>query len=516
MPLSSRSPTILHILQNISLILLAALFVPLCTYIVVLSHIISPFTATTRHIKHHRRWRETSSATFRPRTILVTGVGMSKGLALARVFYRAGHRVIGADFEPYGIPVCGRFSLSLNKFHRLSKPSTTDGESRKYIDNLVGIVKKEKVELWVSCSRVASAVDDGKAAEAVEKLTKCKAIQFGVALTDILHEKHSFIYNTWKLGLQAPGTHLITSVEEALEHLYPNSSPEMADSGSTKKKYIMKSVGLDDPIGANMSVLPRPFFLETELHLSRLNPSPARPFVLEQYFSGPEYCTHSLIIEGKVLAFTACRSAELLMHYKALPSTSLISQAMLKYTQTYAKKMGSSMTGHFSIDFLLDDADSSQEKDVMQRIYPIECNPRVHTAVVLFADVSKDLTEAYLSILPDHSPPVPSSSKQPKPSIVTPSTAAGYYWIGHDLVTLVILPFWEFARRKIDIWIFFTSWIGFVEHVVFWRDGTFEVWDPWPAWWLYCGYWPGMFAVALLTQSWWSRCNVSTTKMFKC
>jgi hypothetical protein len=440
---------------------------------------------------------------------------MSKGLVLAREFYRAGHRIIGADFEPYGVPVCGRFSASLDKFYRLSTPSSAAGGSRKYVDNLVEIVKREKVQIWVSCSGVASAIEDGEAAEAVERLTKCKAIQFGVAMTETLHQKHSFIHNTWKLGLTVPETHLITSVEGAVKYLYPIALPEKVDPGYVQKRYIMKSVGLDDSIRGDMTVLPRSSFLETELYLSRLNPSKSRPFVLQQYISGPEYCTHSLIIEGQVLAFTACRSAELLMHYKALPSTSPLSQAMLTFTQIYAEKTGSSMTGHFSVDFLLDDG-NAQEKDVVQKIYAIECNPRAHTAVVLFADESEDLAEAYLSVLTDHSAPVPSDDQHGKPTIVVPSTTTGYYWIGHDLVTLVILPFWGFARRKIDILTFLASWVEFVEHVLFWRDGTFEVWDPWPAWVLYCVYWPGMFVIALLTKSWWSRCNVSTTKMFKC
>ena len=175
------------------------------------------------------------------------------------------------------------------------------------------------------------------------------------------------------------------------------------------------------------------------------------------------------------------------------------------------------MTGHFSIDFLLDETDDIPDKDLIQKIYPIECNPRANTAVILFADKSEDLAEAYLSSLPDHSPPVPTASPPIKPSIITPSTTTtGYYWIGHDLVTMVMLPFWDFASRKIDIWTFLASWVEFVEHILFWKDGTFEVWDPWPAWWLYCGYWPAMFIMALVTRRWWSRCNVSTTKMFQC
>jgi hypothetical protein len=512
MPLSGQSPTILHILQNASLFLLSTLFIPLCTCIAILSRITSPFTAATKRINRHRQWRATSPATFRARTVLVTGVGTGKGLFLARAFYRAGHRVIGADFEPYGVPVCGRFSVALDKFYRLATPSPVAGGPRKYVDDLVGIVEKEKVELWVSCSGVAAAVEDGEAAEAVETLTKCKAIQFGVTLTKILHGKHSFIENTQNLGLNIPDTHLITSVGDAMKFFYLTFPVE----GSIQKKYIMKSVGLHDSIRLDMTLLPRPSSLDTQTHLSNLKPSPSRPFVLQQFIAGPKYCTHALIIKGEVLAFVACRSSDFLMHYKALPSSCLISEAMLSYTKIYAKKTGHSMTGHFSIDFLLDAADDTPEKDLTHKIYPIQCNPRARTAVILFADESENLAEAYLSLLPDHSTPVPTTSHAPEPSIIAPTTTNGYYWMGHDLVTMVMLPFWDFASRKIEIWTFLASWVEFVECVLFWRDGTFEVWDPWPAWWLYCGYWPGMFAAALVTRRWWSTCNVSTTKMFQC
>lgn len=220
MLLTSHSPTYQHVLQNVSLILLSFCLIPLCTFIAVCSRLVSPYLKISRHIKHYRRWRQISSSTFRPRTILVTGVGMSKGLNVARTFYRAGHRVIGADFEPYLIPVCGHFSTSIDRFYRLSKP-TSEAGSAKYIQDLIDIINKEGVELWVPCSGIASGIEDGEAAEAISKETRCKAVQFGLTLTETLHEKHFFIDNTRNLGLNVPDTHLVTSETESLSVLYP-------------------------------------------------------------------------------------------------------------------------------------------------------------------------------------------------------------------------------------------------------------------------------------------------------
>jgi hypothetical protein len=279
----------------------------------------------------------------------VTGVGMSKGLTIARAFYRAGHRVIGADFEPYSIPVCGHFSVSIEKFFRLTQPDTEEN-AEQYTQELKEIVENENAELWVPCSRIAFSIEDAEAAEVIEKETSCKAIQFGVTLTETLHQKHSFIDNTRTIGLNVPDTHVVTSETEALAVLYPEKPRSKFGT-----KYIMKSA-LDESTRADMTLLPRPTIKETGVHIKRLNPTPFRPFVLQQYISGPEYCTHSLIINGKVKAFVACPSAELLMHYNPLPSSSALSQAMLLYTSIYAKKTGPNMTGHFSLDFLVDES----------------------------------------------------------------------------------------------------------------------------------------------------------------
>jgi hypothetical protein len=124
---------------------------------------------------------------------------------------------------------------------------------------------------------------------------------------------------------------------------------------------------------------------------------------------------------------------------------------------------------------------------------------------VLLADVSEDLAEAYLSILPDHEPKGISNGHRAEALVVPKPGVPGYYWIGHDLVTRVLLPFLGFLRFEVGLKEMAGLWGEFVEHVLYWRDGTWEVWDPWPAFWLYVGYWPAMFFVRLVERRWWSR-----------
>ncbi|KAL1304951.1 hypothetical protein AAFC00_003861 [Neodothiora populina] len=443
---------------------------------------------------------------------------MTKGLALARLFYIAGHNVIGADFEPYLMPiplVCGHVSRSISKFHRLAKPDGTTEGSSKYAQSILDIIKQEKVDLWVSCSGVASAVEDGQAKEIIEQLTPCRCVQYDVPTTKLLHEKHSFIDHVQSIGLTVPDTHTVTSRAAALKLL--------DDAQNTDRKYIMKFIGTDDSVRGDMTLLPFATSTQTKAHVSKLRISEERPWILQQYIDGPEFCTHALVVRGQVKAFVACPSAELLMHYTALSTDSSLSRSMLRFTQEVAASDPDKFTGHLSFDFLVD----SKEKEAADRdpnrivtLYPIECNPRAHTAVCLFNDTPA-MIDGYMSML---EPPTEDEKHKEKGTNgnatvqpVYPQSPDKYYWVGHDLVELVILPLRSlFSREGMSLGEVLDSLSIFLGHLVFWRDGSYELWDPLPAWWLYHVYWPYQFLCALLAGKKWSRINVSTTKMFGC
>ena len=501
--MSAASSHRVHVLQNVSLTLLSLLFLPLDTVILFLAYA-SNFLVVSK--AQRRRNVATHASGFRPKNILVTGVGMSKGLDLARIFYEAGHNVVGADFETTGALVCGRFSRTLSKFYALERPDAKRG-SAPYIQGLLSIVLEESVDLWVSCSGVASAVEDGEAKEILEARTSCKAIQFDAATTQLLHEKHSFVEHTRKIGLPMPETHTITE-PEAAEKILLNASG---------RKYIIKPIGVDDANRGDMTLLPKSTDEETSRHLAQFRISEQSPWILQQFVDGPEYCTHSLVVNGVVKAFVACPSAELLMHYEALPPASRLSQKMLEFTRAFAADQGRGFTGHLSFDFLLHDNEGLEPV-----LLPIECNPRAHTAVVLFHG-SSQLAEVFLSTLETSDVTVPDSmiKKSSTPAIshpVVPQEDHKYYWAGHDMVTLVLLPVLSlltFQRGASLIQVFRGS-LTFIKHLLLWRDGTFERWDPAPWWWLYHVYWPMQFWLALRTGQKWSRINVSTTKMFLC
>ena len=518
--LTADSPASLHLLQNVSLIALSLFFLPFSTVILLLSY---PLYFLFPHHGLLIRRRNQRSSGFRPRTILVTGVGMSKGLALARDFYLAGHTVIGADFEAHSIPACGRFSRSLQRFYALRKPEADDVTGVvRYIEQLLRIVRSERVDLWVSCSGVASAVEDGQAKEIIERKTDCRAIQFDVRDTATLHEKASFIHHTESLGLPVPETYDVQS-RDAVHKVLNGRSPSK-EVTRRKKHYIMKSVGVDDAQRGNMTLLPRRTLSETYSHISRIPISKEKPWVLQEFIQGPEYCTHALVVRGEVRAFVACPSAELLMHYEALRPDDGLSKAMEQFTTEFARRSGAGFTGHLSFDFMVEER--IRAGGVEKVVLPIECNPRCHTAVVLFNGIGAELAKTYESALDEGVSMNGNAASlltnrygnvdQHHDYILRPRKAYRYYWVGHDLVEFGLLPILDALRFRKSIRNLLQSWMVFLDHLLFWKDGTLEIWDPLPWFALYHLYWPGQFAASIWHQKRWSRINVSTTKMFAC
>jgi hypothetical protein len=510
--LNAKTPWPLHFVQNVLLILLSLSFLPLDAYILLSTYVLQILlpgdNAGGRCRKHLAR--------LQPKTILVTGVGSSGGLALARLFHQSGHKVIGADIEQHGVPVCGRFSRALDRFYGLPEPSTEEGAA-SYIQALLKTIHRENIDLWVSFSAVASAADDSQAKEVIERRLDCKCIQLDVETTAMLQEKDRFIRHTESLGLPVPETHDVTS-RAAVHHVLSASARH-----PRKKRYIMKSVRVEDAVRGDVTLLPHRTLSETYNYIARISISRSRPWVLQQFIRGDKFCTHALVVNGSVRLFVACPSSGSLMHYEALPESSALSRAMLRFTEEFVARSGKHWTGHLSFDFLVEERES--EKGSEKRLFPIECNPRPRTAVVLFGGMGPEVSEAYMSLWNGDrdatngaifAANAPADDEAVMSKAPSPKRPARYYWVGHDLVELVFYPLLLFLGFRVGLRQFLDGCCTFLQHLLLWKDGTFEVWDPLPWWWLYHVYWPGQFLIAVLQKRKWTRVDVSTSKMFAC
>ena len=120
----------------------------------------------------------------------------------------------------------------------------------------------------------------------------------------------------------------------------------------TSMRFITKPIGLNDSTRADMTLLPFPSLDATRAYISQLPISAKNPWLLHEFVPGAEFCMHTLVVRGRVRAFVACPSNELLTHYKALLPQSELSRAMLQCAECVAKSEGTGFTGHLSFDLL--------------------------------------------------------------------------------------------------------------------------------------------------------------------
>jgi len=486
-------------LRCFTIVSTSVFYLPFTLFLFVLS-ILFPWLFR-RTISQRKQCR--ASEGFQERTILVTGVGTAEGLTLARAFYLCGHRVIGADVTSPLAPCPSAHSKALDKFINL--PSTSDrslASTWSYVDRLDEIVESEYVDLWVSCSGARSRLEDAQAKDVIERQMQCICIQFDERTTSALHEKDTFTRIAHDMGLSVPETHDVYSHEAVFRVL---REVAFAKRKVEKKRYVLKPLGGNDKYRGDMTLLPLAGGpATTAQHVRQLPISEDQPWILQRFIPGAyEYCTHALVLDSQVRAFVACPSTKQLMHFTALDAQDPRSKLMLQFTQKFVASWDTELTGHLSFNFMV--GYCSQERK--PRIYAIECNPQAHTAVVLFADPGRnmeDMVAAYLSALDrqygltrNYAAPSEHDWITSKPRIAPihpvtpPDNVQPRYWIGHDLFTswsLKLQQKWTSKHQK-----------EMVDHLMYWKDGTFEWWDLVPFLELYHVYWP-----LRSLEAWWN------------
>lgn len=147
---------------------------------------------------------------------------------------------------------------------------------------------------------------------------RINAIIQSAALAKTLHEKDSFISLVHSLGegLEAPESHLVTSVQGAMDLLKDPSRPPMI---------IKCATALDDIGRSDMTVHPltdaktgQPDMDATEMRLRglRIPITKDTPYILQEFVGGEgasEWCTHGTVVDGQVRAFVCCPSVSVVL-----------------------------------------------------------------------------------------------------------------------------------------------------------------------------------------------------------
>jgi hypothetical protein len=358
------------------LLLVLPLNLTLTTIALLIATIVRPFQSRT--------------AIANPKTILVSGGKMTKALQLARSFHQAGHRVILVEAEKYWL-TGHRFSGAVDKFYTIPNP-----QAEGYIDALLEIVKKEQVDVYVPvCSPVAS-YDDALAKQAL--LPHCEVMHVEPEMAQQLDDKSAFSAAAVSLGLSVPEFYCITQPQQVLDFDFYRSD----------RQYIIKSIPYDSVRRLDLTKLPCDTPAATAAFIKDLPISERNPWIMQEFISGQEYCTHSTARDGELRLHCCCESSAFQINYEMVDKPAI---------EAWVRQFvgGLKLTGQVSFDFMETDDG---------RIYAIECNPRTHSAITMFYN-HPDVAKAYLDREPLVAPIQPLASSRPT------------YWIYHELWRLV-------------------------------------------------------------------------------
>lgn len=295
-----------------------------------------------------------------------------------------------------------RFSKAIDQFYILP-PAAQSYES--YSTRLIAIAQQHSVTLFIPVSGAGNSVEDARAAEemAAETKGRCRTwIQDPETMLD-LHDKDRFMALVERFGMLTPKGRMVTSTSEALAFLM-EEGPK--DGQGREPKYILKCMGLDENRG-DMTLYPLKgddaglSSTRKMLEGLRLKITKECPYVFQEFIpgqgvlgvesalisdtvlTGVEWCTHASVLLGQVTAFVTCPSNDMLMTYENATSEVVGKQAE-EWTRKLLAKLQQDptpngeprrLTGHFSFDFIQSTKDG--------QLYPLECNARVHTAVIL-------------------------------------------------------------------------------------------------------------------------------------
>ena len=381
------------IFQNLGALTLLLLALPINGSIVLVSLILNSF------LKLLRKKVVASD----PKTILISGGKATKALQLARSFHASGHRVVLAESEMHWF-TGHRFSNSVSRFYTLPE---ADLNPEGYIEAFKDIVKKENVDIYVPVCTPSTSYYDSLVKSS---LSGCEVFHFDVDVTQMLDDKFAFTETARNIGLSMPKAYKITNAEQVINF----------DFSQETRKYILKSIPYDAIRRLDLTKLPCETPEATAAFVKSLPISPEQPWIMQEFIPGKEYCTHSTVRNGEVKLHCCSDSSAFQINYEQVEHPQI-----LEWVKQFVSTLG--ITGQISFDFI-------QAED--GEIYAIECNPRTHTAIMMFYN-HPGVADAYLSEDTYAEPVQPLASSKP------------IYWLYHEVWRLTSVK----SLEKLQTWL---------------------------------------------------------------
>ncbi|KAJ0427108.1 hypothetical protein BJY00DRAFT_8527 [Aspergillus carlsbadensis] len=419
---------------------------------------------------------------FYPKTVLVTGIDTRYGLRVARCCYFEGHRVIGADITDSRVTPGEGMSKAIFAYYRVQKP--------RYVSNLLDIVQREKVDIWIPCSQDASAVEDAMAKQAIEGRTSCKCITLDFELTNQWGRPESFHQYLEQEALPVVESHQVHSRDSI--HRILHRSP-------TKVYHIRKTATAlrQDTI----VVLPKRTLSSTYTQVSEIQVSKDSPWVMQQHARLGEFIAEILLINGLVTAITI-RPANERSNWGYSPLNEGLATAIHKLMERFAFSGGSRATGHLIVQLMVDEELGMDS--VRYAVHIAGCTQGAAAVRHLLTDTpAQALVSGYLAVLSENNAPSNPSSdtlySHARTGItkIPPRRPSLYQTVkGYDVRR--VLPALYPVAQQLD-WALEEAG----QLLVFLKDWRFSVDDPLPWWWHRHIFWP-LRELSLILDSRWN------------
>lgn len=348
--------------------------------------------------------------------VLLTAARTLGCLELARQLHGAGHEVLVAESFPDHL--CG--ASRAVRLACLVPPLRQEPEA--WVDAIAGIVTSEGIDLLVpTCEEVLYL------AWARDRLGgRCRLLAGDYDALLWLHDKWRFTHLARAAGLEVPATTLLTDRKGLEAVLTAGSGPSL----------VLKPVY--SRFAARTVIRPRDLRDAEEVH-----PTPAEPWIAQEFVAGREICTYS-VAHGGILTAHVAYPLDLALDGQG-PTVAyepMVHGPVLAAARRLAGVLG--FTGQFGLDFI-------EAPDC--RLVVLECNPRTTGGVHCF-----DGTPAFPAAL------LEGSETLVEPADSRPRMIAGAMFLG--------LPRWMRSVRDLSAW---ARLVRSSRPIVFRRD------DPAPA-----------------------------------
>lgn len=305
--------------------------------------------------------------------ILLTGARAPVALDLARKFHACGARVYAADSLPH--PLC-EYSRAVRACFTL--PSCRFSP-QAYVRALCEQIRKHQIDVllptceetfYISAAREQLAAARPGARIFVDRLDTLR----------LLHDKWSFISYLRSKGRLVPRTRRIANAAALRDAC---SAPGQV------KQWVFKPVY--SRFAADV------VFWRPGDPLPRLDVSEARPWLMQQWIDGKQYCAYAICCQGEI-ALDAVYSADFTAGQGACICFAPLRHANIAaWMRTLVKELR--FTGQIAFDFI---------ETKQGALYPLECNPRATSGAHL---LEAKALHAFFSGLPVRKPHATSHPK---------------------------------------------------------------------------------------------------------